>query len=154
MKSICPTAVVLVVYQQPSSRPNCKYGRLAVVVADDLTDERWRVLRSSHPSGRSPIPCFVIATIINPSWVAAEPLCLTALINKWLALPGGSRNIGKLCKTLYKIKTQLSLSWCSVIMSFWFFAQNTAVILSCSVRNFKTIVQLEWMLWMTTIYRD
>ena len=38
--------------------------------------------------------------------------------------------------------------------SLWKFAQSTAVILPCSVQNFKTIGREEWMLWTNDISLD
>ena len=44
------------------------------------------------------------------------------------------------------VETRFPLTYFSVGKPFWNFAQSMAVILSCSVQNFKTICQLNWML--------
>ena len=49
------------------------------------------------------------------------------------------------------VKSRLSVTYSSLIKSFRNFAQRTAVILPCSVQNFKTIAQLKRMLWTNEI---
>ena len=51
-------------------------------------------------------------------------------------------------------KSHLPVSYFQVARLFLNFAQSTAVILPCSVQNFKMIRQMKWMLWMTEISRD
>ena len=51
-------------------------------------------------------------------------------------------------------KSRLRNTYCSFGRSLWNFAQSTAVVLSCSVQNFKTTRQLHWMLWINEILRD
>ena len=52
-------------------------------------------------------------------------------------------------ETHLKLKNRLSTICFSVAQSFWNFAQSTAVVLPCSVQNFKMMGQLKLMSWMT-----
>ena len=52
------------------------------------------------------------------------------------------------------VKSRLLIIYLSVIQSLWNFVQSTAVILSCSVQNFKTIGQLKRFLWTKEISRE
>ena len=51
-------------------------------------------------------------------------------------------------------KSRLSITYFSVALSFWNFARSTTVTLPCSVRNFKTIGQMKWILWTNEISRN
>ena len=51
-------------------------------------------------------------------------------------------------------KSRSSIIYRSVVKSFWNFEQSTAVILPCSVQNFKTIWQICNTLWSNEISRD
>ena len=46
------------------------------------------------------------------------------------------------------MKTRLFITYFSVGHLFWNFAQTMAVMLLCSVQNFKMMHQFKWMLWM------
>ena len=52
------------------------------------------------------------------------------------------------------MRTPLHITYCSVVKSFWNFAQSTAVILPCSVQNFKMIWRLKGMLWTDNFSQD
>ena len=47
-----------------------------------------------------------------------------------------------------------SITYGSLALSFWNFAQSTAVSLPCSVQNFKMFEPLKWILWMNEIFWD
>ena len=51
-------------------------------------------------------------------------------------------------------KSRLPITYCSFAEYFWNLAQSTAVILQCSVQNFKMIGQLQRMLWMNKVLQD
>ena len=51
-------------------------------------------------------------------------------------------------------KSHSSRIFISIVNWFWKFAQSTAVILPCSVQNFKMVWQLSNMLWANEILRD
>ena len=40
---------------------------------------------------------------------------------------------------IYQMRSRSSITYCSVTLSFWNFAQNTAISLPCSVQNFKRL---------------
>ena len=48
-------------------------------------------------------------------------------------------------------KSRLSISYFSVVKSFWNFAHSTTVLFPCSVQNFETIWQLKYILWINEI---
>ena len=53
--------------------------------------------------------------------------------------------------------SETKISWkmyFAVVKSFWNFSQSTAVSLPCSVKIFKMIWQLKWMLWINMILQD
>ena len=52
------------------------------------------------------------------------------------------------------VKSPLSLTYFSVAQSFWNFAQSMAVILPCSVQNFKTNGQLKWVMKLNQFSLD
>ena len=52
------------------------------------------------------------------------------------------------------VKSCLPIIYLSVIQSFWNFTQSTAMILPCSVQNFKKFQRLKWMLWTNKISRN
>ena len=71
------------------------------------------------------------------------------LINEW-------DRVGYPSKTNNKLKSReiLPITYCSLIKSFRNFRQSTAVSLSCSVQNFKTIWPMKWMFCANEISRD
>ena len=74
----------------------------------------------------------------------------------WASLwhsPGVLCSIGYPSGTHLKPESREICCW-SVIQLFWNLAQSTAVILPCSVENFKTVRQLERKLWTDKISQD
>ena len=61
------------------------------------------------------------------------------------------------CIIWYPSETQISrksnslITYFEVIKSFWNFSQSTAVSLLCSVKNFKMILRLKWMMKISKI---
>ena len=85
-------------------------------------------------------------------WRKGNPLLMSAMFVVryyfrpwWLYIPEGLCNIGYLSKLTLNsnlVKTLSFITPISVIQSFWNFAQSMAVILPCSVQNFKMNGQL------------
>ena len=50
------------------------------------------------------------------------------------------------------VNSYLPITCFFIAQSFWNFAQSTAMILPCSVQNFKRIGQLEWLLWINKFF--